>query len=477
MTSKFFKFEEKRIMRKLFNFLLFITLLQITATSFAQNTWITMLPDTGTAIKMIRTNDGKYLAVSTIFANGLASQKVALCKVNNNGQIEWYKKYGAVMGDTGSFSIYDVAQLSNGNYLIAGEYDWYPFLLMINNNGDSLWSRRYLNYSIDTKYGNIIDFNLNEFWLLPIGPSVNHLIHKFNMVGDIIKIDSSFILPNGVIGKILKTAQDTLTFIGWTYNKKHFYNYDTSLTTMLQHTQYYINPQLIIKLPDGRYMIHEDTNYDPQLGYYNGKGMVCLSSNLDSLFKVEFTQYYNYGAIMGPPFDMQLHSHNGLVLCGTMNWVDTYYPYLIVMDSTYHSTVIKMFSGVIPDKAINVFEEPDSGFVMFQCRYTYPRRMYVVKVNSQGNLTTSSNNYYIAGGIKMILFPNPAGNEFKAKFTAEVSGSIELYDLTGKLIRQQQLEQTGEITVCTEDIPQGIYIVVLMNNQKQLISSEQLVIR
>ena len=67
----------------IFTFLLFFATACLSIQ--AQSTWITMLPDTGYAAKMIRTNDGKFLAVSTIFDNNFLLKQnpvVSLYSIN-----------------------------------------------------------------------------------------------------------------------------------------------------------------------------------------------------------------------------------------------------------------------------------------------------------------------------------------------------------------------------------------------------------
>ena len=149
----------------------------------------------------------------------------------------------------------------------------------------------------------------------------------------------------------------------------------------------------------------------------------------------------------------------------------------MVLDSTYHSTVIKMFAGVVPDRAINVFEEPDSGFVMFQFRnLSTPRRMFIVKVNSQGDFTTIKNNEYFTGNsLKMFIYPNPTENIFTVRFSEKVSGSIAVHDLSGRFIYEQNIEQTGETNISLKNVLQGIYIVSLINEQGKIVTCEQLV--
>ena len=134
-----------------------------------------------------------------------------------------------------------------------------------------------------------------------------------------------------------------------------------------------------------------------------------------------------------------------------------------------------MFAGVVPDRAINVFEEPDGGFVMFQCRYTSPRRMFVVKVNSQGDITATNEVYFSGNYIKMLIFPNPTSNGFTVRFSEKVSGSIAVHDLSGRFIYEQNIEQTGETNISLKNVLQGIYIVSLINEQGKIVTCEQLV--
>ena len=270
------------------NIIFILLLIFVSCTLQAQSTWITMLPDTGYAAKMIRTNDNKFLAVSTIFDNffGLP-KKVALCKINNNGQIEWNKSYDLLEGDSAVGYIYDVIQLSNSNIVISGKYASRPYLLMTNEFGDSLWEKRFPNYPLDNGFESIIEYSSNEFWLMGGGPPNNlKYVHKFNLLGQLLEVDSSSIsIPAGsaIYGnKMIKLNNDTLLFT--TYNGNYIF---TNLAlNILKQAHYNVKPLLVLRLLNKNFMIHDDTYYNPQNGTYNGKGLVCLSANLDSLFKV-----------------------------------------------------------------------------------------------------------------------------------------------------------------------------------------------
>jgi hypothetical protein len=98
-----------------------------------------------------RTNDGGYVISGHTNSSGAGSYQTYLIKTAPNGDTLWTRTYGRAGNDRG----YSIQQTVDGGYIVAGyigsinpPYDdlW---LLRIDDNGDTLWTRTYGGAGID----------------------------------------------------------------------------------------------------------------------------------------------------------------------------------------------------------------------------------------------------------------------------------------------------------------------------------------
>jgi hypothetical protein len=75
------------------------------------------------------------------------------------------------------------------------------------------------------------------------------------------------------------------------------------------------------------------------------------------------------------------------------------------------------------------------------------------------------------------LYPNPTKDNFTLQYDlAQEKASVELYDISGRIIYQNTLSSTaGELQVNTSNYQVGIYIVVIKKDNK-VIQQEKLII-
>ncbi|MFT3886196.1 MAG: T9SS type A sorting domain-containing protein [Flavobacteriales bacterium] len=66
------------------------------------------------------------------------------------------------------------------------------------------------------------------------------------------------------------------------------------------------------------------------------------------------------------------------------------------------------------------------------------------------------------------LYPNPNDGRFTLELPQEMTGTTQLQvlDLTGRLVVQQRVSGTGHVAVELNDLPNGLYTVVLRNNER-----------
>lgn len=103
------------------------------------------------------TDDSAFLIAGTCRAINGGYSDIYLIKVNYYGDTLWTKTFGSQYSDFG----FDMIKLRDGNFLIAGSINYLDvnpqnadlFLLKINQNGDTIWTRQYedLNYQEEAR--------------------------------------------------------------------------------------------------------------------------------------------------------------------------------------------------------------------------------------------------------------------------------------------------------------------------------------
>ena len=124
--------------------------------------------------------------------------------------------------------------------------------------------------------------------------------------------------------------------------------------------------------------------------------------------------------------------------------------------------------GQIPQK---------EGFV--DCEYIFPITIPFcegVQVAKLGNSTDATNEK--ASLASCTLYPNPAKGSVQLQYDLGVTNStLEVYELTGRLITQQTLSTSqGTTTINTSNLATGMYIV-LVRDENQILYQQKLVIK
>jgi len=107
-----------------------------------------------TAISIQQTIDGGYILAGYTESFGNGKRDVYILKLDNNGNLQWYKTYGGSNDDV-AFSI---QQTKDGGYIVAGVtssfgsegFDFY--ILKLDNNGNLLWQKTYGGSYYDIAY-------------------------------------------------------------------------------------------------------------------------------------------------------------------------------------------------------------------------------------------------------------------------------------------------------------------------------------
>ncbi|GAB4453872.1 MAG: hypothetical protein OHK0036_17160 [Bacteroidia bacterium] len=87
--------------------------------------------------------------------------------------------------------------------------------------------------------------------------------------------------------------------------------------------------------------------------------------------------------------------------------------------------------------------------VLGNAKYIYP---HITGIN---NLSASP---------KVKLYPNPAHESIKLEMNASVNGQIRIFDVTGRMIYTQSIENTTEANININQLDKGLYIIKLTDN-------------
>jgi hypothetical protein len=103
-------------------------------------------------------------------------------KINDSGDLIWQKTIGESVNKTGQLGV-GITPTKDGNYFAIGSDDGYPWLLKINEGGDSLWTKKYASL-----YGNgpASISSINDGYLIFTITYTNTYISKINEQGDLL---------------------------------------------------------------------------------------------------------------------------------------------------------------------------------------------------------------------------------------------------------------------------------------------------
>lgn len=148
---------------------------------------------------LTKTNDGGYIFITdhkqrTNFPDIFTNQVVI--KLDSNFNKTWVKQYGPT--DYQTF-LYKIVQLQDSSFITGGtiwagdstHYNTAGWLMKLNENGDSIWSRKYSKVYSNFSENAIYDFDiLDDGTILGVGQSNDRTAQTQGQQGWIIKVDS-----------------------------------------------------------------------------------------------------------------------------------------------------------------------------------------------------------------------------------------------------------------------------------------------
>ena len=317
--------------------------LLMVVSAFAQDTvWTRAYGFTGTSEQGMcggLTSDGGFIIAgySTNFPNG----DIWIVRADQDGDTVWTRNYGGVRWQQANY----VTEISGGGFMVTGFTDVAVgdddlYIIRLDSNGDSLWSRRFGAFGADDNGQKIIELSDGNF--LAVGQGRNAGTTDLYMV----KVDS--------LGNLI-----------WS---KHYGG---------SGSEYAYG---VVELADGGFMMTGSTTTSTQGG--SDLWLLRTNSNGDTLWTRKFD--YHDGLDRG---DMIVQADNGDFVIGGRTWNGTYAQLLGLRVDSLGNQVWASEFGTLSDGefAESIAKSLDGGFIIGGGKGISSFDFYLVRLDSDGD--------------------------------------------------------------------------------------------
>ena len=379
--------------------------------------------DVERAFSVQQTIDGGYIAAGYTKSYGAGSYDLYLVKTNANGDSLWTSTFGGSDIDRA----YSVRQTTDGGYIVAGETTSYGaggsdiYLVRIDANGDSLWTRTY--GSIQRNNGRCVEQTM----------------------------DGGYIIAG------------TTYFSGSNYCDAYLIKTDSigdTLWTKIYGCPYGDGANFVRQTTDGGYIIAGWT--DP-----SGSKSILYLIRTDSAGDTLWTSTYGNS---GEGFCVDQLEDGGYIVTGydESNFDQIY---IVRTDSLGNTIWTKKYGYEGNDRGHSVQQTTDGGFIVagYICIITgsdWNVEVSLIKIASE----TGIEMYESLSQLLNItsLNPNPFSSTVNISYTLpeQDMAEIAVYDLSGRLVETIQSTTVSEGAHSLNwtpqvSIPNGCYLVVL----------------
>ncbi|MGD9493843.1 MAG: T9SS type A sorting domain-containing protein [Bacteroidales bacterium] len=370
---------------------------------------------------IIETNDGGYAITGITSSFGAGSTDVYLIKINQNGDTIWTKTYGG----SGAESGYCLLQTPTNDYIISGFTESYSpvtssiYIIKTDSNGDTLWAKTYYKQDVNTGYAIIQTVDNNYL----VGITLSNTVSTHDYM--IAKIDS---------------LGDTL----WTKV------YDKGANDWFSS---------VVELDGGDFVVSGFTNslgyggYDMFLARYN-------SSGDEIWFKTYGGTEDDLGG--GVIFTNDL----SIINCGsTFSFGKGGEDFYLVKINLNGDTIwTKTYGGIDNDYGGSIMQTTDGGLIIGGSSSSYGNgsEIFLIKTNPNGYAGIDQNCSIIK---EVKIYPNPNNGVFtiEQENLDASSSALRIFDINGKLVYSLphifQHSMTEKIEV--PDLGSGVYFLTI----------------
>jgi len=423
------------------------------------------------AYSVLETSDGGFILVGYTTSFGEGGADVYLIKTDSNGNVLWTHTYGGRYSDYGRCI---KKALSGGGYIIAGHTTSFGagrhdvYLLRIDDNGDTLWTRTYGGPDWDIAYsveptpdsgfivtGKTYSFGAGMFdvYIIKTDADGNAIwTRTCGGTGDDIGYDVQ-IDPYGYPGYVIVGSRYWLeTQTSNIYLIKTNFEGDTLWTKTYGGTC--AEGHSLIITPGGEYYDHyiiTGTVVSPFPSFYQSKIFILKVDSPDGnpwWFKTYGEELEEYNSSEG--FSIYKTPQNEYVVTGWTYGVDSSfnaYEGVYVFKTSQSGDLL--WKEIIEGPGINfgydIQQTSDDGYIIVGRAESYPRAtdIYLIKLASEFGVTEATE--YNAPQFSISIFPNPFGDKVNITLSS-VHGAkgkeLKIYDISGRVVKNFSLPTT-----------------------------------
>ncbi|OYD15767.1 hypothetical protein CH333_05015 [candidate division WOR-3 bacterium JGI_Cruoil_03_44_89] len=348
-----------------------------------------------------QTYDDGYITAGWTASYGAGGQDVYLIKTDNTGSVQWVKTYGGAEAD----AAHSIDCTSDGGYITAGYTFSYSignsdvWIIKVDSNGDTIWTKTYGGTESDV---------------------ANSVAQTFDGGYIIAGVTSSYTASPGTTQAIYLIKIDSLG--------------DTMWMRVYGEQQTWIC--------EGAHNVHQTKDKGYIIAGYE---MTCSGFfwhpyvvKTDSIGDTIWTKAYEeLTSQRSGYYSIQQTVDGGYIMGGAIGWLPGINVFLSKLNSRGDIIWIKEYGGEEPDDAYFVQETYDKGYIIVGCTQSFGINgdVYFIKTDSVGNVygVEEDNTSQISNSKSHLqVYPNPFTHY--CRIARDGHSSLQLYDLTGKLI-------------------------------------------
>lgn len=404
---------------------------------------------------IVETPDGGYLLAGFTETTIVDDMDMYIVKTDNNGDTLWTKHYG---GPEPEYS-YLMLSLPNEQYFVIGysqsfgNGDYNTYLIKINSDGDTLWTRNYGGWGnedgreiVATADGNYVftgtsnsqNFSNYDIYLTKIDPDGNVIWTKYYGGSD---KETSSGLKSCLDGGFIIAGQTYSYGAGDAdaYLIRTDANGDTLWTRTYGGTLA-DEAKSILQNPDGTFTVAiRDSSY--------GAGDIDVRiSKLDSAGNILWSKIYG-GTDKDTPKRIYPTNDNGYIVACTsrsFGWTDPNM-WILKLDALGDTLWVRYYGAFDHEHCEMAKQASDGGYIAVGHSRSYsPNREFEImflKLNEMGTLGMVSSSHY--GALNEIsVSPNPSEGSFKINFEKNTGTyHISVLNVYGQVV----YSQTGDM--------------------------------
>lgn len=435
-------------------------------------------------LDVIPAKGGGYIITGMITNDIINDMDIHVIKTNNTGDMQWTKTYGGIKPEY-SFGILQATD-SSGYFIIGysqsfsgGDYD--TWLLKIDNDGDTLWTKTYGTWGNDqgqeiipTSDGNYI---LTGSSNSPPNSSYQAYLIKIDPDGDIIW-DKYYGGSSYEIGNSVKQTPDGgYIMLGITYS--YGVNGDAFLvkTNAIGDTLWtkkYGGSQL----DEGIFIVvNSDSSYTFCVRDSSsiGKNIDVQIIKTDANGNILWDKHYG-GTEKDTDKMIQKTSDGGYIVSGITRSFGLSLPdmWILKLDSEGDTLWTRRYGGTDNEHCYSTKQTSDGGYIAVgKCEsFSQEDGIMFLKLNSKGKLGSEVGINEIYSDNTLTIYPNPAGRVFNIDFKEGLPpSSIKITNVKGQVIFSQVLDATiqnrNRIIDLKESAP-GVYFLTIQSTKKTI---------